>query len=78
MTPGSRSSTPVLPIELLQRYDRPGPRYTSYPTAVEFHEGVDANTYASHLERAAKEASLPLSLLPLLVDGIRALIRMII
>ena len=62
MTPVSRSSTPALPIELLQRYDRPGPRYTSYPTAVEFHEGFDANTYASHLERAAMEASLPLSL----------------
>ena len=24
--------------ELLARYDRPGPRYTSYPTAVEFHD----------------------------------------
>ena len=25
--------------ELLRRYDRPGPRYTSYPTAPKFHEG---------------------------------------
>jgi oxygen-independent coproporphyrinogen-3 oxidase len=25
--------------ELLRRYDRPGPRYTSYPTAPQFHSG---------------------------------------
>lgn len=25
--------------ELLRRYDRPGPRYTSYPTAPHFHDG---------------------------------------
>ena len=25
-------------LALLERYDRPGPRYTSYPTAVEFHD----------------------------------------
>ena len=25
----------------LQRYDRPGPRYTSYPTAVEFSDRFD-------------------------------------
>jgi oxygen-independent coproporphyrinogen-3 oxidase len=24
---------------LLRRYDRPGPRYTSYPTAPQFHAG---------------------------------------
>ena len=36
-------------------------RYTSYPTAVEFHEGVGAETYRSHLERAARSRE-PLSL----------------
>jgi oxygen-independent coproporphyrinogen-3 oxidase len=25
--------------DLLRRYDRPGPRYTSYPTAPQFHGG---------------------------------------
>ena len=25
--------------DLLRRYDRPGPRYTSYPTAPQFHPG---------------------------------------
>ncbi|NJM42766.1 MAG: hypothetical protein HC853_19525 [Anaerolineae bacterium] len=33
--------TPVT-ADLLRRYDRPGPRYTSYPTAVEFTEEVGA------------------------------------
>ena len=30
--------TPTAPIDadLLRRYDRPGPRYTSYPTAPQF------------------------------------------
>ncbi|MHC4952961.1 MAG: oxygen-independent coproporphyrinogen III oxidase [Planctomycetota bacterium] len=40
--------------ELLKRYDKPGPRYTSYPTAVEFHEGVDSTRYAEHLDAAAE------------------------
>jgi oxygen-independent coproporphyrinogen-3 oxidase len=49
--------------ELVRRFDRPGPRYTSYPTAVEFHEGVGAETYAEHLARAdAAGADAPLSL----------------
>lgn len=30
---------PQLDDGLLQRYDRPGPRYTSYPAAPRFHEG---------------------------------------
>ena len=32
--------------ELLRRYDRPGPRYTSYPTAPNFHSGFGAPEYA--------------------------------
>jgi oxygen-independent coproporphyrinogen-3 oxidase len=33
--------TRALPFDadLLRRYDRPGPRYTSYPTAPQFHDG---------------------------------------
>ena len=30
---------------LIRRYDRAGPRYTSYPTAVQFHEGFTAADY---------------------------------
>ena len=48
--------------DLIRRYDRPGPRYTSYPTAVEFHEEVDAATYAEHLEHSAQRVDEPLSL----------------
>jgi oxygen-independent coproporphyrinogen-3 oxidase len=31
--------------DLIRRYDVAGPRYTSYPTAVQFHEGFDAVAY---------------------------------
>jgi oxygen-independent coproporphyrinogen III oxidase len=47
--------------ELLARYDRPGPRYTSYPTAVEFHDRVDAGVYTDSLARANAAAQEPLS-----------------
>ncbi len=33
--------------DLMRRYDREGPRYTSYPTAMQFSESVDLNTYAA-------------------------------
>lgn len=47
--------------ELLARYDRPGPRYTSYPTAVQFTERFDGDDYARHLARA-NAVDAPLSL----------------
>jgi len=49
-------------LDLLRRYDRPGPRYTSYPTAVEFHDGFGADSYATHLAAAARRCDAPLSL----------------
>ena len=48
--------------ELLARHDRPGPRYTSYPTAVEFHEGVGAEDYLKRLAAADELGDAPLSL----------------
>jgi len=49
--------------ERVRRFDRPGPRYTSYPTAVEFHQGVDEGVYRQHLARAdARGEAAPLSL----------------
>lgn len=48
--------------ELLARYDRPGPRYTSYPTAVEFHEGVTAEDYERCLAEAGKATEEPFSI----------------
>ena len=48
--------------ELLARYDRPGPRYTSYPTAIEFNEGLTAADYAVRLAEADALGDAPLSL----------------
>jgi oxygen-independent coproporphyrinogen-3 oxidase len=45
---------------LIQRYNRPGPRYTSYPTAVEFQAVCDDT--AERQAFAARDASRPLSL----------------
>jgi oxygen-independent coproporphyrinogen III oxidase len=47
--------------DLLARYDRPGPRYTSYPTAVEFHEGFTPERYVEKLQEAASHPDEPLS-----------------
>ena len=33
------SATTLFDADLIRRYDRPGPRYTSYPTALDFHPG---------------------------------------
>lgn len=46
----------------IQKYDRPGPRYTSYPTAVEFHTGFDGRSYEQRLEEASAQVDEPLSL----------------
>ena len=49
-------------LEFLKKYDRPGPRYTSYPTAVEFHEGYGEPDYRASLGAANEAADEPLSL----------------
>jgi oxygen-independent coproporphyrinogen-3 oxidase len=41
---------------LLERYDRPGPRYTSYPTAVEFTDAFDEAAYRGRLADAGARA----------------------
>lgn len=48
--------------ELLMKYDRPGPRYTSYPTAPEWHDHFSDSDYRSALERAASKPADPLSI----------------
>ena len=48
---------------LIRRFDRPGPRYTSYPTADRFHEGFDARTHVKWLDHRNRiESDKPLSL----------------
>ena len=48
--------------ELLARYDRPGPRYTSYPTAPHFSPSFGEAAYREALARAAAHPDEPLSL----------------
>jgi len=54
--------TPEITAEMLVRYDRPGPRYTSYPTVPEWLETFSAVDFRRALYRASKETSQPLSL----------------
>jgi oxygen-independent coproporphyrinogen-3 oxidase len=44
---------------LLRRFDRPGPRYTSYPTADRFVEAFDAAAFAARLASRGDQASPP-------------------
>jgi oxygen-independent coproporphyrinogen-3 oxidase len=48
--------------ELLDRYDRPGPRYTSYPTAPQFDTDFGHKEYADRLRAAARRPDDPLSM----------------
>ena len=52
--------TAAMTPETLAKYDRPVPRYTSYPTAPHFHAGIGAEEYRRWL--AALPSDLPLSL----------------
>ena len=45
--------------ELVRRFDKLGPRYTSYPTADRFHAGFDAASHIRHLEQRAGRAQNP-------------------
>ena len=47
--------------DLIRRYDYAGPRYTSYPTAVQFHEGFTEAEYRTH-SLATNDSGRPLSL----------------
>ncbi len=50
-------------LELLRRYNVPGPRYTSYPTAPVWKEGFTPNDYGRLLEESAASGKpAPLSL----------------
>ena len=47
---------------LRRKYDRPVPRYTSYPTAPHFHDGIDGTVYEDWLGRLTAETPLSLYL----------------
>ncbi|MCP4408235.1 MAG: oxygen-independent coproporphyrinogen III oxidase [Gammaproteobacteria bacterium] len=49
--------------QLIRRYDQMGPRYTSYPTAVQFHDGFSEEDYRHWAEKSNRHATpRPLSL----------------
>ncbi len=51
----------LLDRELISRYARSGPRYTSYPTAVQFHDGFNWEHYV-HNARETNEDLIPAAL----------------
>lgn len=51
----------MIDFEKIAKYSKSGPRYTSYPTAVEFHEGFQECDYIQALEQS-NSSTLPLSL----------------
>lgn len=46
--------------DLVRRYSKPVPRYTSYPTAPHFHTGIDRVTYAEWLRSIPRDTDLSL------------------
>jgi oxygen-independent coproporphyrinogen-3 oxidase len=49
--------------DLIQRYDKPGPQYTSYPPATEFHDGISESHYRDWARQSNEEPiPKPLSL----------------
>ncbi|MDH3265731.1 MAG: oxygen-independent coproporphyrinogen III oxidase [Gammaproteobacteria bacterium] len=48
-------------LDLVRRYDGRGPRYTSYPTALQFHEEFTRQDYLDNA-RASNTSGVPLSL----------------
>ncbi|MFI0472385.1 oxygen-independent coproporphyrinogen III oxidase [Halomonas sp. HMF6819] len=58
------TAAPFAPIwdeALVRRYDTSGPRYTSYPTALAFHDGFTSEDFTQALERS-NQSRRPLSL----------------
>jgi len=50
----------MIDFEKIGRYSKAGPRYTSYPTALEFSEDISRNKYLKSLKDAPKDQPLSL------------------
>ena len=60
---GKVSPSPLFDADLLRRYDTPGPRYTSYPTAPQFSGNFGAQQLREHARASnQQEHARPLSL----------------
>lgn len=51
-----------IPIELLRKYDRPGPRYTSYPTVPVWKDDVGNEQYKQALKDASTRTDEPFAI----------------
>jgi len=49
---------PIFDKDLISRYDKSGPRYTSYPTAVQFHKGYGSEQH-KEIARNTNEDPIP-------------------
>ena len=49
---------PIFDKDLIARYDKSGPRYTSYPTAVQFHQGYGSEQH-KEIARNTNEDPIP-------------------
>ena len=56
----------IFDLDLIKRYDKSGPRYTSYPTAVQFHQGFAEPQYRA--VALATNDEIPLRPLSLTID----------
>ena len=52
------SQSPLFQEDLIKRYDKPGPRYTSYPPATEFHQGIGDTDYCDWA-KSSNEVLIP-------------------
>ncbi len=48
----------MIDLEKFSKYSKAGPRYTSYPTALEFSEEFTYDSYLSHLNSGQNQISL--------------------
>ena len=66
LSPDASHLTPPAPaedsIELVRKYNVPGPRYTSYPTAPQFTEATPPEALVEAIRRDNQDARRPLSL----------------
>ncbi len=46
-------------LEILKKYDRPGPRYTSYPTAPHFHRGFGPREFYQEIVASNQRSDAP-------------------
>ena len=58
----NQNQTTSIPIELLRKYDRPGPRYTSYPTAPVWSNEIKTDMYIQALQNASAREDEPFAI----------------